>query len=69
MSDVERRPMSGTTEGGIDWEMFAVALAELRESFRAQVAGLIEDGFTDREARQIIVGLWRAAGLAGEEES
>lgn len=37
---------------------FANALTEIREMFAAMVAGFVEDGFTDREARAIIAGVF-----------
>lgn len=37
---------------------FANVLTEIREMFAAMVAGFVEDGFTDREARAIIAGVF-----------
>lgn len=37
---------------------FAKALTEFREMFNAMAAGLVEDGFTDREERAIIAGVF-----------
>lgn len=40
----------------LDFEMLAVAVDGIREMTRAMVAGLVEDGFTDEQARAIVAG-------------
>lgn len=45
-------PETPTT--GFDYEGLAESVEQLREVVAAMVAGLVADGFTDREARQII---------------
>ena len=47
---------------GIDFSDVAHGVEEMRETFRAMVAGLIADGFTDEQARDIIAGIWRQMG-------
>lgn len=47
---------------GIDFEQLATGVEEMREATRAMVAGLVEDGFSDEQAREIVTGLWRSAG-------
>lgn len=42
------------------YEEFAKALDEIREMLRATVAGLVADGFTDEQAREIVTGLWKS---------
>lgn len=42
----------------VDFLALAKANDELREVLAASVAGLVADGFTDREARAIIAGMW-----------
>ena len=42
---------------GIDFVALAEGLEELREAMSAMVSGLVQDGFTDREARAIIAGV------------
>lgn len=50
----------------IDYEQLAQGIEEAREAIRALVAGLREDGFTDREARAIAAGIF--ANKIGEGE-
>lgn len=52
-------------KSSIDFDLLAQGVEDLRESLRAMVAGLVADGFTDREAREILVGIWR---MQGKEE-
>lgn len=53
-----------TTEG-IDYEALATGLDQYRECLRAMVAGLMADGFTDRQARALVTRLM--AGTPEEE--
>jgi hypothetical protein len=41
-----------------DFALLADTSDQLREAVQALVAGLIRDGFTDREARAIVAGLF-----------
>jgi uncharacterized membrane protein YebE (DUF533 family) len=41
----------------IDYEELAGNIEQMREIFRAMVAGLIADGFTDEQARALIVSV------------
>lgn len=47
------------TTSHTDWEALAQGLADLRELLQSMVAGLVADGFTDREAREIVTALLR----------
>jgi len=38
----------------INFEELAASVEELREIFRAMVAGLVADGFTDEQARALV---------------
>jgi hypothetical protein len=40
---------------GIDFEALAESIDSMREIFRAMVAGLMEDGFTEEQARALVV--------------
>lgn len=40
---------------GIDFEELAESIDSMREIFRAMVAGLMEDGFTEEQARALVV--------------
>ncbi len=40
---------------GIDYEELAGSIDQMREIFRAMVAGLMEDGFTEEQARALVV--------------
>lgn len=42
-----------------DWQGIAVALDQLREVLRAMVAGLVDDGFTPEQARELVVAATR----------
>lgn len=44
-------------QSGVDPAALAQVVDDLREVMRASVAGLVSDGFTDREAHAIIAGL------------
>lgn len=48
---------------GVDYQELAVGIDEMREAIRAMVAGLVEDGFTDEQARIVVV-----AGLSFTQE-
>jgi hypothetical protein len=50
------------------YEQMAESIDEIRESFRAIVAGLVTDGFTDREARVIIAGIYAAESLRDRKD-
>jgi len=50
----------------MDYEELAVAVETMREAFRAMVAGLIEDGFTDEQARQLVVAVFINQGGGSE---
>jgi len=39
----------------IDYEGLANSVEEMREIFRAMVAGLVADGFTEEQARALVV--------------
>lgn len=57
----------------MDYESLAESVDTVREITRAQVAALIEDGFTERQARIIVTGIWAAneedESAVPEEES
>jgi uncharacterized membrane protein YebE (DUF533 family) len=40
---------------GIDFEELAGSIENMREIFRAMVAGLMADGFTEEQARALVV--------------
>lgn len=42
------------------YEQFAQVMDEIRELLRAMVAGLVADGFTDEQAREIVTAMWRS---------
>lgn len=46
----------------------AEAVDEVRETVRALVAALVQDGFTDREARTIAAGVFASKIERPEEE-
>lgn len=46
-----------------DYEEFAAGLDEFREAMRMMVAGLTADGFTDEQARVLVV-----AAFASQED-
>lgn len=50
-------------EASIDYSVLAQAVDEIREVCNVAVAGLMADGFTDREARAIIAGFFAAKGV------
>lgn len=39
--------------------MLMEAVDEFRQSVNAQVQGLVSDGFSDEQAREIVTGFWR----------
>jgi uncharacterized membrane protein YebE (DUF533 family) len=43
------------SEMGIDFEELAASIESMREIFRAMVAGLVADGFTEEQARALVV--------------
>lgn len=45
-----------------DFTEFATAIDDVREAMRAMVAGLMSDGFTEEQAREMVAGMWRMAG-------
>jgi len=40
---------------GIDFDELASSIENMREIFRAMVAGLMADGFTEEQARALVV--------------
>lgn len=50
-----------------DYGELANGVDQMRETMAALVAGLIHDGFTDREARMIVAGVV-AAQMKGESD-
>lgn len=48
----------------INFEELAQAVEGMREVMQVFVAGLVADGFTDKEARSIIAGLFAARAEA-----
>lgn len=52
----------------IDYEALATGIGEMREAVGAMVAGLMADGFTDEQARDITAGLWRSIGRKDKDE-
>lgn len=44
------------------------AVEDTRQALSALVAGLVADGFSDEQARDIIVGMWRHAGKPKDGE-
>ena len=43
-----------------EFRVFANELDEMRERIRAMIAGLVADGFTEREAREMVVVIFKA---------
>lgn len=43
----------------VDYIKLASGLDEMREVVQAMVAGFAADGFTEREARQIVAGIFQ----------
>lgn len=54
--------------GGLDYETLAQAIDATRETVRALVVGLMADGFSDSEARDIVAGLFRNLRRTDEDE-
>lgn len=54
--------MADSSNSGINYEEIAKQVENFRETQRALVAGLLADGFTDEQARDIVAGLWRVTG-------
>jgi hypothetical protein len=46
----------------VDWQQLAAGVDALRESLRAAVAGLVDDGFTEDQARAIVAAVMAAHG-------
>lgn len=42
----------------IDYEELAASIEQMREAFRAMVAGLTTDGFTDEQSRALVVAVF-----------
>lgn len=42
----------------IDYEELAASIDAMREAFRATVTGLVADGFTDEQARALVVAIF-----------
>jgi uncharacterized membrane protein YebE (DUF533 family) len=51
---------------GIDYEELAASVEAMREIYRAMVAALVADGFTDEQARALIVAITTNQG--GDDE-
>lgn len=53
----------------IDYTELAKTVDAFREAVNALVAGLVSDGFTDREARGLVAGFWasRIEGAQNEQ--
>lgn len=49
--------MHDSRPGPADYVAFAVSLDYMRETLRAMVAGLIEDGFSEEQAREITTAI------------
>ncbi len=49
--------MSKTKKSGLDYNELAQGSDEIRESCGIVVAGLMTDGFTEKQARAIVAGL------------
>lgn len=54
-------------EAGADYTHLVSAVDSLREIVKATVAMLVDEGFTDREAREITAGMWRSFGRPDSE--
>lgn len=58
---------------GVDFEVLAQSSDEVRETCRVLVAGLMNDGFLEVEARCIVAGVFGTlipkAGVSGNEGS
>lgn len=52
----------------INYEELATAVDEMREALRVMVAGLMADGFTDEQAREIVVSIMRMSQPDDQEE-
>lgn len=42
----------------MDFSELAKAIDEMRETLRAIIAALVEDGFTDAQARELVVAMF-----------
>lgn len=51
----------------MDYEELAKSVDNVRESLRALVAGLMEDGFTDEQARSLVVSMFQMFAKADDE--
>ena len=56
------------TDTGIDYEALAATVEGVREMVNATVRGLIEDGFTDEQAREITTAFFRTVGKPIKED-
>lgn len=52
----------------IDFDELAASIETMREAFRAMVAGLVADGFTDEQARAIVVAIMTNKVEEGSDE-
>jgi hypothetical protein len=44
----------------MDYKELAVGLDNLRETLRAMVAGVMQEGFSEEQAREIVTGVFAA---------
>lgn len=51
-----------------DYSELAKSIEQTREVLRAVVAGLVADGFTDEQARSLVVSMMEHASKAGDDE-
>jgi hypothetical protein len=58
----------GKHDSNVDFEALAAGVAEMREAVRAMVAGLMTDGFSEEQARDIVAGIWRSTGKKSSED-
>lgn len=52
----------------VDYSQLAQSVEEFREIINALVAGLVTDGFTDREARALVAGFWATRIQSGDSD-
>lgn len=52
----------------LDYEALASGMDQLRETLKIMVAGLVEDGFSEDQARMIVTGLFAPANEDSEED-
>lgn len=53
---------------GVDYAGIAEGLDELRECLRIMSAGIVSEGFTDEQAREIVTSIFRGAHRDKTEE-